>query len=229
MTPGPLLLFAFLTLATGIVVGVRLSRTWLGLTLAGTVVRVERGVDGAAGRPDWYAREYWSDFHYPDSAPRGRAWWSALLLSMGLVLTVSNGLHFLIAWELFAICGYFLITLDRQKREVRAAGWLYLAASHAGTMCLFAFFALLAARTGGWDLGPMREQTGNWRRCSGWRWWDFGVKAGFFRCTSGCPRRTPMRRATSRPSCRAWPSRWASTGSCVSAAGCRCRRRRAGW
>ena len=37
MTPGPLLLFAFLTLATGVVVGVRLSRTWLGLTLAGTV------------------------------------------------------------------------------------------------------------------------------------------------------------------------------------------------
>ena len=76
------------------------------------------------------------------------------MLSMGLVLTVSNGLHFLIAWELFAVCAYFLITLDRQRREVRAAGWLYLAASHAGTLCLFAFFALLAARTGSWDLGP---------------------------------------------------------------------------
>ncbi len=126
-----------------------------------------------------YAREYWSDHHYPDSAPRGRAWWSALLLSMGLVLTVSNGLHFLIAWELFAICAYFLITLDREQGEARAAGWLYLAASHAGTLCLFAFFALLAARTGSWDLGPM---TGN-AKLTPLFWlalFGFGVKAGFF-------------------------------------------------
>jgi hydrogenase-4 component B len=126
-----------------------------------------------------YAREYWSDHHYPASAPRGRAWWSALVLSMGLVLTVSNGLHFLIAWELFAICAYFSITLDREQREVRAAGWLYLVASHAGTLCLFAFFSLLAARTGSWDLGPMREHAGLaplfWLALFG-----FGVKAGFF-------------------------------------------------
>jgi hydrogenase-4 component B len=134
-------------------------------------------VVGGAGA--MYAREYWSDRDYPDSAPRGRAWWSGLLSSMGLVLTASNGLHFLIAWELFTICGYFLITLDRQHREVRAAGWLYLAASHAGTLCLFAFFALLAARTGSWDLGPMREDA----RLAPLFWlalFGFGIKAGFF-------------------------------------------------
>lgn len=126
-----------------------------------------------------YASEYWSEHRYPDSAPAGRAWWSALLLSMGLVLTVSNGLHFLIAWELFALFGFFLITLDRKQPEARSAGWLYLAASHAGTVCLFAFFSLLAARTGGWELGPMREQTALgplfWLALAG-----FGVKAGFF-------------------------------------------------
>lgn len=134
-------------------------------------------VVGGAGAV--YAREYWSDHHFPASAPRGRAWWSALVLSMGLVLTVSNGLHFLIAWELFAVCGYFLITLDRERREVRAAGWLYLAASHAGTLCLFAFFATLAARNGNWDLGPMRERT----ELSPLFWlvlFGFGMKAGFF-------------------------------------------------
>ena len=98
----------------------------------------------ASGAGAVYSREYWSDHHYPSSAPRGRAWWSALMLSMGLVLTVSNGLHFLIAWEVFAICGYFLIVLEAKKPEVRKAGWLYLAASHAGTMGLFAFFTTLA-------------------------------------------------------------------------------------
>jgi hydrogenase-4 component B len=126
-----------------------------------------------------YSREYWSDQHHPASAPRGRVWWSGLVLSMLLVLTQSNGLHFLMAWEAFAICGYFLITLDPKKPAVRAAGWLYLAASHAGTVCLFAFFALLAAKTGGWDLGPWRDATSFaplfWLALAG-----FGMKAGFF-------------------------------------------------
>jgi hydrogenase-4 component B len=126
-----------------------------------------------------YAREYWSEEHYPDSAPRGRAWWSALLFSMGLVLTCSNGLHFLIAWELFTVSAFFLVTLDRQRPGVRAAGWLYLVASHAGTVCLFAFFSTLAARTGSWELGPMREHAALaplfWLALAG-----FGVKAGVF-------------------------------------------------
>jgi hydrogenase-4 component B len=133
-------------------------------------------VVGGAGAV--YGREYWSEDHHP-SARRGRAWWSAMALSMGLVLVSSNGLHFLIAWELFALCGYYLITLERERREVRAAGWLYLAASHAGTMCLFAFFATLATRSGSWELGPMREHADRapllWLALLG-----FGIKAGFF-------------------------------------------------
>ena len=136
-------------------------------------------VSGVGGLGAVYAREYWSDDHYPASAPRGRAWWCALVLSMGLVLLCSNGLHFLIAWELFAITAFFLITLDRERREVRQAGWLYLAASHAGTVCLFAFFGTLAARTGSWELGPLREQVALaplfWLALAG-----FGVKAGLF-------------------------------------------------
>jgi hydrogenase-4 component B len=134
-------------------------------------------VVGAAGAV--YAREYWSDARYPASAPRGRAWWSGLVASMLLVVSVSNGLHFLMAWEAFAICGYFLITLDPKRPAVRAAGWLYLAASHAGTVCLFGFFALLAAKTGGWELGPRRDDAALaplfWLALAG-----FGVKAGIF-------------------------------------------------
>jgi len=135
-------------------------------------------VIGGAGAV--YAREYWLDSHYPGSAGRGRAWWSALLLSMGLVLTISNGMHFLMAWEAFAICGYFLITLDNRSPEVRKAGWLYLAASHAGTLALFAFFASLASPTGDWDLGPMTDKGVAplfWLALFG-----FGMKAGFFPC-----------------------------------------------
>lgn len=126
-----------------------------------------------------YAHEYWSEHHHPRSAPRGRCWWSALTLSMGLVLTCANGLHFLFAWEAFALGAYFLITLDHDRKEVRKAGWLYLAASHAGTTALFAFFSALAASTGTWELGPVHAQSGLaplfWLALFG-----FGVKAGMF-------------------------------------------------
>lgn len=126
-----------------------------------------------------YAYDYWSDQNHPRSAPQGRRWWSIMAASLALVLLSSNGLHFLIAWEVFAVSSFFLITLDRQRREVRAAGWLYLAASHAGTLCLFAFFAALATRTGSWTLGPMREHAELaplfWLALAA-----FGLKAGMF-------------------------------------------------
>lgn len=126
-----------------------------------------------------YAGEYWTDHAHPRSAPAGRFWWSVLLPSIGLVLLAANGLHFLIAWELFTLSAYFLITLDRQKSEVRAAGWLYLGASHAAVLALFAFFALLASGTGGWELGPVSGHPE-----LAWLFWlalfGFGLKAGLF-------------------------------------------------
>jgi hydrogenase-4 component B len=161
---------------------------WLGFRLGGETIHLRLdgvsafflvllAVLGASG--SLYSHEYWHDRDYPRSAPRGRMWWSGFLLSMGLVLLSANGLHFLIAWELFAVSSYFLITLDRQRRDVRAAGWLYLAASHAGTLCLFAFFSALASHTGSWELVPLREHTELtplfWLALAG-----FGVKAGVF-------------------------------------------------
>lgn len=134
-------------------------------------------VVGAAG--GIFAHGYWSGSEHPKSAGSGRFWWSGLVLSMSLLLLCQNGLHFLIGWEVFALCAYFLITLDRKNPETRRAGWLYLAASHAGTMLLFFFFGGLAARTGSWELGPMRDQPALaplfWLAMFG-----FGVKAGLF-------------------------------------------------
>ena len=78
----------------------------------------------------------------------------------------SNGLHFLIAWEFFTLSAYFLITLEPRRAETRAAGWLYLAASHAATLAS----SLFSLR---WRCGPVagswvRCEIGqSWRRCSG--------------------------------------------------------------
>jgi hydrogenase-4 component B len=134
-------------------------------------------VVGGAGTV--YGQEYWADAAHPRSAPAGRVWWSVLLLSLGATLLLSNGLHFLIAWEIFTFAAFLLITLDRRRPEVRAAGWLYLGASHVAVLALFAFFATLAAHKGSWDLGPLREQSELaplfWLALFG-----FGLKAGLF-------------------------------------------------
>lgn len=131
------------------------------------------------GAASVYARGYWTDAAHPRSAPAGRAWWNVMLGNMGFVLLAANGLHFLIGWELFTVAAYFLISLERQRPDARAAGWLYLAASHFSMVCLFAFFAALAASTGSWALGPMQERTElaplYWLALVG-----FGLKAGAF-------------------------------------------------
>ncbi len=134
-------------------------------------------VIGPAGAA--YSRDYWSDGERPDSAGRGRATWSGLMLSMTFVLLSTNGLHFLVAWELFAIGAWLLIILDPRRRDTRAAGWLYLGASHAGTLALFAFFALHAVHAGTWELGARREDV----QLAPLFWlvlFGFGIKAGLF-------------------------------------------------
>lgn len=134
-------------------------------------------VVGGAGAA--YGHGYELGGGIPGGAVRARFWWAVLLAAMAGVLTISNGLHFLVAWEVFAVAGYFLIVLDSADKAARKAGWLYLAASHAGTLVLFGFFALLAARTGSWDLGPLRERSDLAPLC-----WlvlaGFGIKAGLF-------------------------------------------------
>jgi len=126
-----------------------------------------------------YAHGYWPQRAHPVSARHGRVWWSVLLLSLVAVLVSSHGLQFLIGWEVFTLAAFFLVTLDRRLADVRAAGWLYLGASHAAVLALFAFFAILAARTGSWELGPMRERAELaplfWLALFG-----FGLKAGLF-------------------------------------------------
>ncbi|MBI2408460.1 MAG: NADH-quinone oxidoreductase subunit H [Gemmatimonadetes bacterium] len=132
-----------------------------------------------AGAGAVYSSAYWTDAMHPRSAGAGRRWWNVLVLSIVVVLLASNGVHFLLGWEAFTISAYFLITLDRDNPDVRRAGWLYLAVSHVAVLLLFTFFALLAVRTGTWDLGPMQERAELaplfWLMLVG-----FGIKAGVF-------------------------------------------------
>ena len=66
---------------------------------------------------------------------RSRTW------GLALVVLAASGVAFLVAWELMAIAAFFLVATDGDDPQVRAAGWIYLAATHLGTLGLFALFA----------------------------------------------------------------------------------------
>jgi len=67
-----------------------------------------------------------------------------LVAAMALVVIARAAIPFLIAWEVMAVTAYFLIVVEHERPEVRRAGLIYLAVTHAGTLLLFAFFATWA-------------------------------------------------------------------------------------
>ncbi|MBU0729889.1 MAG: hydrogenase [Proteobacteria bacterium] len=69
----------------------------------------------------------WIRFFYP-----------LMVAAIGGVLTAGNGLVFLICWEIMALTGYFLVVTEREDGDAHQAGFIFLAATHAGTLVLFA-------------------------------------------------------------------------------------------
>ncbi len=59
-----------------------------------------------------------------------------------MVLIARDAVLFLVAWEIMALAAWFAATVEDDKPEVRQAGWIYLVATHIGTLILIAMFAL---------------------------------------------------------------------------------------
>ncbi|OGQ96004.1 MAG: hypothetical protein A2521_14495, partial [Deltaproteobacteria bacterium RIFOXYD12_FULL_57_12] len=78
-----------------------------------------------------------------------------LAASMVLVVLAANGLFFLIAWEAMSLSSFFLVTYHYEQEEVRRAGWLYLIATHCGTVFLFLLFLLGASLSSSFDFAAM--------------------------------------------------------------------------
>ncbi len=85
---------------------------------------------------------------------RVRVFYGLLAGSLALILVARDSVLFLIAWEGMALASFFLITSDDRDDATRSAGWVYLVATHVGTLALFAFFAVLAAARGDTTIAP---------------------------------------------------------------------------
>ncbi|MFZ2491402.1 MAG: proton-conducting transporter membrane subunit, partial [Thermoanaerobaculia bacterium] len=106
-----------------------------------------------------YGLDYWPA-HEHASAGRVRAFTGVLLAGMATVVVAANGMLFLVAWEAMALAAFFLIAAEDEDVEARGAAWLYLVATHIGTLLLFALFVVMRAERGTFLLGPLSSHTG---------------------------------------------------------------------
>lgn len=102
----------------------------------------------------FYGWGYWKPSDHPRSSRRLGLSCGFLAGAMAIVVIAHDGVLFLIAWELMAISAYFAATAEDSNPDVRQAGWIYLIATHMGTLCLFAMFALWRHATGSFELEP---------------------------------------------------------------------------
>ena len=101
-----------------------------------------------------YGLGYWRHAEHPETGPRLALFQGLLAASMALVVVARDGVLLLIAWEAMALAAYFAATVEEDDPAVRRAGWIYLIATHVGTLCLIAMFALWRHATGSFALEP---------------------------------------------------------------------------
>ncbi len=69
-------------------------------------------------------------------------------------MVAGDAWSFLAGWEIVSLAAFFLVTTDQDDAAALRAGWIYFVSAHAGTLILFAMFALLRDATGAWLLAP---------------------------------------------------------------------------
>jgi hydrogenase-4 component B len=127
-----------------------------------------------------YGLGYWPERRHPGNGRRLRLFWGLLTAGMALLVVSRDALIFLMGWELMALSAFFLVTVEDHRAESRRAGWVYLLATHAGTLALFGLFALWRRMTGSTLFAPCGDAawTGLHSLCFILAFLGFGLKAG---------------------------------------------------
>ncbi len=99
-----------------------------------------------------YGSAYWSAAKHPRSGAQLRVAYGLTVAGMLTLVVARNAVLFLVGWEVMALAAFFAITSDDSDPEVRASGYVYLAATRIGTLCLTAAFVVLRAITGSFSL-----------------------------------------------------------------------------
>jgi hydrogenase-4 component B len=128
-----------------------------------------------------YGVGYWSQQSHPRSAARVRIFLGLLAASLSILVVARDAVLFLMAFEVMTLSAFFLVTAEDEKREVRDAGWVYLAASHVSFILLLGVFTGFRVVSGTFELDAMAAGAASARARSGLflvALVAFGVKAG---------------------------------------------------
>ncbi len=127
-----------------------------------------------------YGAGYWPAATKPAGSACLRFFYPLLSATILLLLASDNAFLFLITWECMALSGYFLIITERQQEDAQRAGFIYLAATHTGTLALFGLFALLIALAPGPHLPAAASLAVGWQASVIFllALFGFGLKAG---------------------------------------------------
>ncbi len=106
-----------------------------------------------------YGLNYWRQSDHPANGRGLGLFYGMLAGAMIFVVLARDSVLLLIAWEIMAVSAFFLAATDHEDAEVRRAGWIYLVATHTGTICLMALFVLLRRINGTFDLTTLPAGT----------------------------------------------------------------------
>lgn len=101
-----------------------------------------------------YGVGYWPATEHAETTRKITFFFGLTAASMALLVMAKNMVLFLVAWEVMALSAYFILAAEDHRKEVREAGFIYLAATHTGTLALFAMFAMLHSATSSFLFPP---------------------------------------------------------------------------
>jgi hydrogenase-4 component B len=128
-----------------------------------------------------YGLGYWRQSENPANGRKLRVFYGLLTGGMVLLVLARSSVLFLVGWEVMALAAYFLVATDDRQASVRQAAWVYLVATHLGTMGLLALFALLRGASGSVEWAPIAAGSLGEGKASAiflLTLFSFGLKAG---------------------------------------------------
>ncbi|ACL67120.1 NADH dehydrogenase (quinone) [Anaeromyxobacter dehalogenans 2CP-1] len=133
-----------------------------GEAAAGGVLRVDAlsglflvPILGIAAAGSAYGLRYFPQAERGARAVRLQLFYGLAVAGMALLVCAPDAIGFLVGWEVMALANFFMVQTEDEDPSVRRGAFLYLAATHAGTLALFALFALLRREAGTFELAAM--------------------------------------------------------------------------
>jgi len=99
-----------------------------------------------------YTRQYFGKYNIGTLG----FFYNMFILGMLLVVTASNAIFFLIAWEIMSVASYFLVVYERHEQMNIKAGTLYFVMTHIGTAFITLAFLLMLKATGSFNFETIK-------------------------------------------------------------------------